>query len=103
MSKLSRSAIVLGSCAATLAAASPAAAAWTPPQELPGSAGRYPVFAAYGAGGAPNIGLYGPLGIVPANPQAPVAISSAPAGGGFGAPRGCATSSARRSRSRRVG
>jgi hypothetical protein len=88
MSKLSRSAIVIGSCAAALAAAAPAAAAWTPPQELSGSAGRYPLLAAYGAGGTANIGLYGPLGIVPGNPQAPVAISSAPAGGGFGIPRG---------------
>jgi len=88
MSTLSRSAVVIGSCAAALAAATPAVAAWTAPQDLPGSAGRYPAFAAYGAGGAPNVGLYGPLAVVPGNPQAPVAVSSAPAGGGFGLPRG---------------
>jgi hypothetical protein len=88
MSKLSRSAFVIGSCAAALAAASPAAAAWTPPQALPGSAGRYPILAAYGPLGAPNVGLYGPLALAPANPQAAVAVSTAPSGGAFGVPRG---------------
>jgi hypothetical protein len=67
------------SCAAAVAAAAPAAAAWTAPQELPGSAGRYPVFAAYGADGATNVGLYGPLALIPGNPQAPLAISRAAA------------------------
>jgi len=88
MSTLARSAIVVGSCAAALAAATPAVAAWSAPQDLPGSAGRYPAFAAYGAAGAANVGLYGPLGLVPGNPQAPLAVASAPAGGNFGLPRG---------------
>ncbi|MEA2149406.1 MAG: hypothetical protein QOD69_1236 [Solirubrobacteraceae bacterium] len=92
MSNFSRSAVVLGSCAAALvAAASPAAAAWTPPQELPGTAGRYPLFAAYGAGGAASVGVFGPLALVPSSPQAPLAIAAvgaAPASlpDGLGAP-----------------
>ena len=40
MSHIARSAVVIGSCAAALAAAaSPAGAAWTAPQELPNTAG----------------------------------------------------------------
>ena len=88
MSKLSRSAFVIGSCAAALAAASPAAAAWTAPLQMPGSAGRYPILAAYGPLGAANVGLYGPLALEPANPQAAVSISTAPSGATFGMPRG---------------
>ena len=75
MKTLSRSACLLGSCAAALAAvASPAGAAWTAPQELPNSAGRYPLFAAYGTGGDTSVGMYGPLSLLPRNPQAPLAI-----------------------------
>ncbi len=89
MSNLSSSAVVIGLCATALAAvAAPASAAWTPPQELPGTAGRYPLFAAYGATGATSIGMYGPLALTPGTPQAPVAISSMAAGGTFGAPAG---------------
>ena len=81
MSNFSRRAVVIGCCAAALAAAaSPAAAAWTTPQEIPGSAGRYPVLAAYGAGGTTSIGMYGPLALIPRSPQAPLAISSMAAG-----------------------
>jgi hypothetical protein len=81
MSNLSRSAAVLGSCAAALAAAaSPAGAAWTPPQELASTAGRYPLFAAYGAGGAASVGVFGPLALVPGSPQAPLALASVAAG-----------------------
>lgn len=87
MSLLARCAVVIASCVAAAAAASPAAAAWTPPQDLPGSAGRYPLFAAYGADGAANVGIYGPLALIPGDPQAPLAISSA-AAGGFGEPAG---------------
>jgi hypothetical protein len=87
MSNLSRSAVVVGLCATALTAVTvPASAAWTPPQELPGSAGRYPLFAAYGAGGAPSIGVYGPLAPIPGTPQAPLAISRMGAGGIFEAP-----------------
>lgn len=90
MSTLRRSGAVIGSFAAALAvAAVPAAAAWTPPQELPGSAGRYPLLAAYGAAGATSVGTYGPLALTPSNPQAPLAISSAAApGAAFGPPVG---------------
>jgi hypothetical protein len=89
MSRLLRSAVVVGSCASALAAfTSPAGAAWTAPQELPGSAGRHPLFAAYGAGGATSIGLYGPLALLPGNPQAPLAISTMPAGAAFAQPAG---------------
>src|SRR4051794_12108545 len=87
MNTLVRSAVVIGSCATALAAlASSAAAAWSPPQELPGSAGRFPAFAAYGPGGAANVGVYGPLVLLPGNPQAPIALSTASAAGVFGAP-----------------
>lgn len=80
---LARSLAVIGSCATALAAAaSSASAAWTPPQELPGTAGRYPLFAAYGPEGARHVGVYGPLALSPRSPQAPVALASAPAGGG---------------------
>ncbi len=92
MTRLRRSAVVLGSCAAALAAAAaPAAAAWTAPAELPGSAGRYPLFAAYGAGGGPSIGVYGPLALFPGNPQAPVAISATPAAAPVTLPDGLAS------------
>jgi hypothetical protein len=87
MNNLSRSAVVIGSCAAALAAAgAPAGAAWTPPQELPGNAGRYPLFAAYGPGATTSVGVYGPLALVPASPQAPLAISNMPVGAAFRAP-----------------
>lgn len=83
MSNFSCSAVVMGSCAAALAAfAAPAGAAWTPPQELPNTAGRYPLFAAYGPGGAASVGMYGPLALVPSSPQAPLAISQVTAGAG---------------------
>jgi hypothetical protein len=89
MSTLSRSAVAMASCAVALAAiASPASAAWTVPQELPNTAGRYPLFAAYGAGGATSIGMYGPLALVPGNPQAPLAISRIPAGAAYEGPVG---------------
>jgi hypothetical protein len=84
---LARSAVVTWSCAAAVAVvAAPAGAAWTAPQELPSSAGRYPVFVAYGADGATNIGLYGPLALIPRNPQAPLAISRAAAGAAYAGP-----------------
>ncbi|HVL96616.1 MAG TPA: hypothetical protein VM266_12215 [Solirubrobacteraceae bacterium] len=86
MSPTSRSAALIGSCAAALVVASPAAAAWTAPQELPNTAGRDPVFAAYGAGGLATIGMYGPLGLVPGTPQTPLAISSVGAGAGAVSP-----------------
>jgi len=87
MTTLSRSAVVIGLCATALVAVTtPASAAWTPPQELPSSAGRYPLFAAYGADGVASIGMYGPLALVPATPQAPVAISRVLAGGTVQAP-----------------
>jgi hypothetical protein len=87
MVSLRRSAVVTASCAAGVAAiASPAGASWTAPRELPSTGGRYPAFAAYGAGGAAHVGVYGPLAVFPSNPQAPVAISSMPAGSAFGAP-----------------
>jgi hypothetical protein len=86
MSNLSRS-VVIGSCAAALAAfAAPAGAAWTPPQELPGTGGRYPLFAAYGPDGAPNVGMYGPLALIPSPPQAPLAISKLAPGAAVQAP-----------------
>ena len=89
MNTFARNIILVGSCALALGAvASPASAAWTSPQELPGSAGRYPLLAAYGPGGATNVATYGPLAFLPASPQAPVAISSAPSGGPFAAPTG---------------
>ena len=76
MSHIARRAIVIGSCAAALAAAaSPAGAAWTPPHELPNTERRYPVFAAYGAGELATIGMYGPLRLVPGTPQTPLALS----------------------------
>jgi hypothetical protein len=84
-----RSAIVVGSCALALgAAASPASAAWTSPQALPGSAGRYPLLAAYGPGGTTNVAMYGPLAFLPGTPQAPVAMSTTPPGQPFAAPTG---------------
>jgi hypothetical protein len=87
MRNLSRSVVVLASCAVALATvASPAGAAWTPPQELPATAGRYPAFAAYGAGGLPIVGMYGPLALFPGNPQAPIAISRASSGSDFARP-----------------
>jgi hypothetical protein len=70
MINFARTAVVLGSCAVALAAAaSPASAEWTAPQELPNTARRYPLFAAYGAGGATSIGMYGPLALIPRSPQ----------------------------------
>jgi hypothetical protein len=89
MSKLARTATAIGSCAVALAAvAVPASAAWTPPVELPSTAGRYPLFAAYGASGATNVGLFGPLALFPGTPQAPVAISTMAAGAAYEAPVG---------------
>lgn len=83
MGNLFRRDVVMGSCAAALAAvAAPAGAAWTPPQELPSSAGRYPLFAAYGAGGAASVGVYGPLALLASSPQAPLAIATVAAGAG---------------------
>lgn len=76
----------MGACAAGLATAVPASAAWTVPQELPSTAGRYPVFAAYGAGGMTSVGMYGPLALFPGNPQAPVAVSSTSDRAGYEAP-----------------
>jgi hypothetical protein len=81
MHRVSRSAVVIASCAAALAAASPARAAWSPAQALPGSAGRYPLVAAYAGGGAASIGMYGPLALVPSTPQAPLAFSALAPGG----------------------
>ncbi|MDP1848669.1 MAG: hypothetical protein Q8K79_12820 [Solirubrobacteraceae bacterium] len=87
MSPIARSAVVIGSCAAALAAtASPAGAAWAAPQELPNTAGRYPVFAAFGPDGLATIGMYGPLSLVPRTLQTPLAISSLAPGTGTPSP-----------------
>jgi hypothetical protein len=87
MSNHSRRAVVIGLCATALVAdAAPASAAWTQPLELPSSAGRSALFAAYGAGGAASIGLYGPLALMPGTPQVPLAISRMAGGGIFEAP-----------------
>jgi hypothetical protein len=80
MSNYRRAAVVIGSCATALTAACPAGAAWTAPQELPNTAGRYPAFAAYGAGGVASVGLYGPLTLVPGVRSLPTAARSSPAG-----------------------
>jgi hypothetical protein len=98
MRPLRRTAIALAACAAALSGgvAAAAAAAWTPPQELPNTAGRFPLFAAFGPGGDASVGMYGPLTLFPGSPQAPVAISGllsttptpapAPLPDGLGAP-----------------
>jgi|GEM_PF-2725747 len=87
MTRFQRGVTALGAAAVALAAAGPAAAAWTPSQELPGTAGRYPLFAALDAGGARHVGVQGPLAFLPLTaPQVPVAISSAPVASAFGAP-----------------
>jgi hypothetical protein len=87
--KLFRSAVVVWSAAAVaVVVAAPASAAWTAPQEGPNTAGRYPVVAAYGAGGAANVGMYGPLALIPGDPQAPLAISRVAAGAAYEAPVG---------------
>jgi hypothetical protein len=87
MDTLRRAAVVIGSCACALAAiASPVGAAWTPPLEIQGSNDRFPLLAAYGPGGAPSIAMYGPLALLPGNPQAPVAMSSILAGATYAPP-----------------
>ena len=89
MSHVFRSVVVVASCVVTVAiCAQPAAAAWTAPQGLPNSAGRYPLFAGYGPGGAASVGMYGPLAVFPNSPQAPVAVSTMSAGAGLAAPVG---------------
>ena len=87
MNTLVRRAAAAASCATALSAvAAPAGAAWSPPQQLPGTAGRFPAFAAYGPGGAASVGVYGPLALFPGNPQAPIALSTAATAQTFGAP-----------------
>ncbi len=87
MDTLRRAAVVIGSCAcALIAIASPASAAWTSPLEIQGSNDRFPLLAAYGSGGVPSIAMYGPLALLPGNPQAAVAISSILAGATYAPP-----------------
>jgi hypothetical protein len=85
---LSRSAVLLAPCAAAGALAAPACAAWTAAQALPGTAGRYPVLAAYGPDGTPAVGVAGPLALFPGSPQVPLAIARVAAGAAGEAPIG---------------
>jgi hypothetical protein len=77
---------LLGATAALGALAASAQGAWTAPETLPQSAGRYPLFAAFGPQGAAHVGLFGPT--LPGSPNAPLAVATAPGDAAFGVPAG---------------